>query len=233
MEKDRSSKVIAIVALFVAVVGLSIGFASFSRTLEIQPSADVEPINTFSVVFSSTADEVLENAVTPTLTPDPETTDNVVLSATNATISNGLTPTISNLAATFSEPGQKVEYTFYVHPSEFDAYLRAVTFNNVTGDTVAKKCVAKDAQDTTVSTVNAACESISLKVELTDSNDRTTSYDATDSEVSGHKLAKDSFKPVKVTIEYAADGAKADGDFTVSFGSVSLLYKTVDKTTGN
>ena len=230
MEKDRSSKVIAIIALVIAVIGLSIGFASFSRTLEIGSSAEVNPINTFRVVFSSSGDEVLENAVTPTLTPDPETEENVILSATNATISNGTTPTISNLAATFSEPGQKVEYTFYVHPSEFDAYLRAVTFNSVAGDTVFKKCVAKDPQDTTASTVTNACESISLKVDLTDSNDNTTTFTATNDTISGHKLAKDSFKPVKVTIEYAAGGAKADGDFTVQFGSVSLLYKTVDKT---
>jgi len=230
MEKDRSSKVIAIIALFVAVIGLSIGFASFSRTLEIESSAEVTPVNTFSVVFSSSDSEVLENAVTPVLTPDPTTNQNVILSATNATISNGVTPTISNLAATFSEPGQKVEYTFYVHPSEFDAYLRAVTFNNVTGDTLTKKCVAKDASDTTASTVTAACESINLSVELTDSNDTATTFKATNDTISGHKLLKDSFKPVKVTIEYAADGAKADGDFTVSFGSVSLLYKTVDKT---
>ena len=35
MEKDRGTKVIAIVALIVAVVGLSLGFAAFSSTLTI------------------------------------------------------------------------------------------------------------------------------------------------------------------------------------------------------
>ena len=39
MERDRSGKVIAIVALLVGVVGLTIGFAAFSNTLTIQSSA--------------------------------------------------------------------------------------------------------------------------------------------------------------------------------------------------
>ena len=43
MEKNRNAQVIAIVALVVAVLGLSVGFASFSNVLNIQASANVKP----------------------------------------------------------------------------------------------------------------------------------------------------------------------------------------------
>ena len=43
MERNRQTKVIAIVALCVAVVGLTLGFAAFSNTLTISSSATVTP----------------------------------------------------------------------------------------------------------------------------------------------------------------------------------------------
>ena len=54
MERDRSAKIIAIVALCVAVVGLSIGFAAFSNNLTIKSNATVTPNqNDFDVNFST------------------------------------------------------------------------------------------------------------------------------------------------------------------------------------
>ena len=38
MEKDKTGRIIAIVALFVAVVGLSLGFAAFTTSLTIYHS---------------------------------------------------------------------------------------------------------------------------------------------------------------------------------------------------
>ena len=43
LEKNRGSRVIAIIALIVAVLGLTIGFAAFSSTLNISSSANVKP----------------------------------------------------------------------------------------------------------------------------------------------------------------------------------------------
>ena len=86
MEKNRNAQVIAIIALVVRVVGLSIGFAS----------------------FSSAIDKVEVNEIVPTAEPTSLTT-------TNATIDNSVDPTISNLSATFTEPGQSVVYKFYAY----------------------------------------------------------------------------------------------------------------------
>ena len=41
--KDNKTKVITIVALVIAVIALSIGFAAFSSTLNIQTGANVNP----------------------------------------------------------------------------------------------------------------------------------------------------------------------------------------------
>lgn len=58
MERNRKVQVIAIVALIVEVIGLSIGFAAFSSILNVQSSANVKPYNsTMNVIFSSAQDK--------------------------------------------------------------------------------------------------------------------------------------------------------------------------------
>ena len=216
MEKDRSSKVIAIAALLVAVVGLSVGFAAFSSTLTISSSANVTPnSDTFKVVFSSNGTTLTTEAVSGDVT-------GTGASATAATINNDTNPTISGLAATFTEPGQKVVYTFYAHNSgEYDAFLKSVTYANVTGKNESRVCTA--VSGTTEALVTRACDDISVKV-----NVGATNTTASKANITGHSLLKGAFEQVTVTIEYAADGDRADGDFSVAFGDVSLVYSSVD-----
>ena len=60
MEKNRSGQFIALLALIVAIVGVSVGFAAFSSALSIQSSANVTPDqNTLNVDFSSSATAVV------------------------------------------------------------------------------------------------------------------------------------------------------------------------------
>lgn len=216
MEKDRSSKVIAVIALLVAVIGLSVGFASFSSTLTISSSANVTPnSDTFKVVFSSNGTTLTTEAVSGDVT-------GTGASATNAAINNDTNPTISGLAATFTEPGQKVVYTFYAHNNgEYDAFLKSVTYANVTGKSESKVCTA--GIGTTETLVTHACDDISVKV-----NVGTTNTTASTADITGHSLLKGAFEQVTVTIEYAADGDRADGDFSVAFGDISLVYSSVD-----
>ena len=80
MEKNRKVQIIAIVALVVGVVGLSIGFAAFSSVLTIQTSATVTPdSSTMNVDFSSTEDKVEVAEIIPTSTPDSLVTSNGVI----------------------------------------------------------------------------------------------------------------------------------------------------------
>lgn len=217
MEKSRRTQYIAIIALVIGVVGLSIGFSAFSSVLQIQSSATVKPdSSTMNVDFSSSSTEVLTEKITPTVTGTTAT-------ATDATIDNTSAPTISNLSATFTAPGQKAVYSFYAYNAgELEAFLKSVVYSNATGGTAPKVCTAKSG--TTDTLVQNACNGISLKVKV-----------GTEAEVSGgkagittHSLAKKTSEKVEVTIEYAADADRADGDFTVSFGDVTLNYSSTD-----
>ena len=87
MEKDRRARFIAIAALLVGVIGLSLGFAAFSNTLTIKSSAEVnvDP-NTFNVDFADSTGDTSATTVTPTLTP--ATGEPAGFTGSNATINN-------------------------------------------------------------------------------------------------------------------------------------------------
>lgn len=220
--KKNNKKITTLAILAVAVVGLSIGFAAFSNVLTISSGATVTPdASTFNVDFSAAADEVdTTTAVTKEVT-------GTGVEATDATIDNSTNPTIKNLKATFTEPGQKVVYTFYAYNAgEYTAYLNAINFINISGESTAKKCTAKG--DTTQALVDAACNAISVTVKAGDVT-ATTTNDA----ISGKSIAKGASHTITVTIEYAekynsADSPRADGEFDVTFGDISLTYGSVD-----
>lgn len=216
MEKNRSGQFIALLALIVAIVGVSVGFAAFSSALRIQSSANVKPDqNTLNVDFSSSATAVETNAIKPTTTP-------TTVVATDATIDNSADPVIRNLSATFKEPGQKAVYTFYAYNAgELEAFLKSIVYENVSSKNSNKVCTA--GEGTTDALVQKACEGISLKVKV--GTDAETSSGI--ASISNHSLGKAKSEEITVTLEYASDATRADGDFTVSFGDVTLNYSSV------
>ena len=215
MERDRSAKIIAIVALCVAVVGLSIGFAAFSNNLTIKSNATVSPNqNDFDVNFSTSNTSELDGAVSGVGTNSA--------TAEDATIDNSASPTITGLKANFTEPGQKVTYSFYAHNAgKYAAYLNNVTYANVSGKTATKVCTAGVGTDATM--VEAACNGISGSVEV-----ETDKYTGSMDSISNHLLAINAYEPVVVTIEYTSTASRADGDFEVAFGDIILTYDSVD-----
>ncbi len=223
MEKDnRNVKIIAIVALLVAVVGVSIGFASFTRTLTIESAATVNPEDDFDVVFSKSATSVVtENGVDASAkTPSNLTT-------TTAIIANDATggPKITNLKATFTQPGQSATYTFYAYnDSDYEAFLKNITFSPA-----ATKCTAATGSDVTASLMNSACSDIKVKITV-GSSDTNTQNVETSTNVSSHSLAAKSGELITVVIYYdqVANQTLADGPFEVDLGSIQLIYKTVD-----
>lgn len=217
MEKNRNAQVIAIVALVVAVLGLSVGFASFSNVLNIQASANVKPdSSTLNVDFSSSIDSVTVAEITPTATPNSIVT-------TNATIDNSADPTISNLSATFTEPGQSAVYKFYAYNAgELNAYLKSIVYANVAGGNATKVCTAKEG--TTDALVQKACENILVKVKVGNELETATGK----ASITGHSLAKKTGEMITVTLEYAAGAERTDGDFSVAFGNITLNYSSAD-----
>ena len=210
--KERKYQIISVVALILGIIGVTIGYAAFSSVLTIQSSAEVTPDSSaFNVDFSSSSSAVQTSPITPTLSPATGFT------ATNATIDNTTDPVISNLHATFTEPGQSATYSFYAYNAgEYLAYLNSITFDGT------KTCTAKTG--TTQSLVNSACNGISLSVQVGTEAATTASV----ASITGHTLATSTAEPVVVVISYAAGSALADGDFDVAFPDVVLTYASAD-----
>lgn len=141
MEKERTFKLIAFIALFVAVVGSSIGFAAFSSTLEIKGSANFKT-QSWNVHF--------ENL---------EKSSNMTAIEFNAPLIESNTTVISGLKAEFNKPGQVAEYTFdIVNGGTFDSIITGVTINT-------PNCIGTGTNATT--DAENVCKNLSVK--LTDS----------------------------------------------------------------
>ena len=211
MEKERGSKVIAIIALCIGIVGLSLGFAAFSSNLVIEPSANVTPdSSSFKVVFSKVATSEQAGTLSP-----------ILGNGASATINNTSndTPTISNLKANFVSPGETTKYEFYAYNAgEYQSYLTNITFNNVTGTELTKTCTPESG--TTKALVDAACEGITMYINIDG-----LLADAT-MNTSGHSIDQAKAHKVVITINYDSNAARADGPFTVTFGDISLTYAT-------
>jgi hypothetical protein len=214
MSENKGYKIIALVALLLGVVGVTLGYAAFSSTLTVKSTAEVKPdSNTFNVDFSSSSSAVETNAIVPTLSD--ATIDG--FSATNATIDNTSDPVISNLKATFTAPGQSVTYNFYSYNAgEFIGYLNSIVFSG------EKTCTAKTG--TTQSYVDSACTGISLSIKVGSESATTTSVTG----ITNHTLGIGASEPITVTITYAANSAVVDGDFDVTFPNIVLTYDSTD-----
>lgn len=213
MGDNKTYKIIALVALVLGVAGVTLGYAAFSSKLTVSSSAEVKPDSTkFNVDFSSSSTSVEANDITPTLNKTA-----TGFSATDATISNTGDPTISNLKATFTEPGQTATYSFYAYNAgEYIAYLDSVIFSG------NKTCTAKEG--TTQALVDSACNGISLSIKVGSEAVATSSV----ASVSNHSLAIDAAEEIVVTITYADGSAIADGDFDVTLPNIVLTYDSVD-----
>ena len=219
MEKNINSKLIIVGMLLFIVIGISVGFATYSTTLTIRPGASyVANPDNFKVEFSSNNTIVKTDPIIPIVTPSN-------LEASNGLITNiAGSKTISGLSANFTAPGQKVEYVFYVANSgDLEAFLKNVYFKNVDGASSNKLCEAKIG--TTNSLVNEACENITLNIKI--GSDINTEKSI--SSIYGHNLVKGMFEKVIVTIEYKSGAVATDGDFTVFFGDIALDYSSTDK----
>ena len=210
---EKSYKIVSIIALILGAIGVTIGYAAFSNTLTITSSAEVRPDPSgFNVDFSSSSSTVATDPIAPSLS-----TTATGFSATNASINNTSSPVISNLKATFTEPGQTVTYNFYSYNAgQYIAYLNSITFSG------SKTCTPATGTDSTM--VASACTGITLSVKVGNETATTSTVDP----ISGHSLGIGSAEPVQVVISYGAGSARADGNFDVTLPDIILTYDSVD-----
>jgi len=214
MEKERGAKLIAIIALLVGVIGLSVGFAAYTAQLNItNTSATVGAgsAEDFTVEFS-TNETTLDTNI-DTLVANAVVDGATALKASGASMNE---TTINGLSASFTEPGQSVTYTVYAHNTgKFLAYLRSITIG-------AKTCTAIGS--TNQDLVDDVCPSITMTVKV--GNEAETSVSQPN--ITGHSLAKADSEEVIITMTYGDTDSAADGDFTVNFGQIDLDYNYVD-----
>jgi len=217
---NRYSKYVALVALFIAVVGVSLGFAAYSNTVQIKAAADYRGVPDPSQLpgqLSTDPDEQKDGEVTPTATGGA-TAEDADLDESG----------IENIKVHFTAPGQSATYSFYaVNPSAFVAYLNSVVFGS-------KTCAASNANgnpasdiyvngDPNVPNDGGVCNDITMTIAI-GSND----YTETDTDIDGVSMNAGANMPVTVTIDYISGGAVADGDFDVDFGTSTVTFGTVD-----
>lgn len=211
MEKERKIKVLSIVALIVAVLGLTVAFAALSQTLTINGTAKVEKNYDEETgkyrwnvrFYGADAEGNLDDSattVTPTVTDDSL---NVVanLSSTTINIGDGNTP------ITLKKPGDKAVYTFYVkNNGSINACLAEITD--------AFKCGTKSESD------KAFCNNVTASLTYADGDNKEIK--------AGDKLAAGTSKKLELTFEFSNDATSLPTDDIILFnkdnGGLALTY---------
>ncbi len=240
MERQKSGKVIAIVALLFAVAGLSLGFAAYSTTLNITSDADVKlDADSWKVGFSTVNSAITPGTVTGTLTGS-ETGDAAgTLNLTQFVISQ------TNNATLHTTDGSKVEYNFYiVNDGELDAYLNSVTVGHLSCEYLTGTNSTRDDGHTTITPGTGTISQTTCETLFTATLDigngtttKTTGQTQTTGFANDNKLAKPAgtptYVPAKLTIAYNNGSISTltsentpSGDFKVSLGDSTVVYGT-------
>lgn len=111
MEKDRKVKTLSLVALIIAVLGLTVAFARMSTTLNINGTAELKTA-TWDIHFANLSDLALTGGAEQTTAPKID----------------GTTTNIGDYAVKLTKPGDSVTYTFdVVNGGSIDADLSTFT----------------------------------------------------------------------------------------------------------
>lgn len=115
MEKDRGTKILAIFAILFAVIGMTVGFASFSAVLNINGTGEVKGSN-WEIVF----DNLSAANVTGTATEK-----------THPTIQEDST-LIEEYSVQLMTPGDEISYTFDIlNNGTYDAEISAINMAGI------------------------------------------------------------------------------------------------------
>lgn len=218
MEKN-GYKVIVVVALVVAVLALTIGFASFSTTLSIQnASADVAPTDLFTpnVQFKQGT-----NGAPSVVCHNRDKDNQSTFVNTLGTLNDSTHATIwSDASFTLKGPGDYVEcYVDIENASPFIAYLDEVDLSSV---------LTCSALPGTTQNVPEACAELLFEVLLPNEDAYATSTVVHDvDDVRGAAINPGAYAPVGIRISYsdyqhATTAAQADGDFVVTLPNITI-----------
>lgn len=218
---NRYSKYLAIIALVISVIGVSLGFAAYTNTVTIKARADVVR----SGVDDWHGAEITPGPVTPKKCTD-ETYESCTTAPTgeadNATTTeNG----IQGIDVHFTEPGQYYLYEFNVNNnSPYASYLNSVSGIG-TDPTFNKTCTPAavgSVEAASAGVTATVCEHIHISV-MPGSDE----YIEDDTNINDHVVAANSNEKVQVRVFYDA-GYPSDGGIEVQFGDITLTYNSAD-----
>ena len=233
MEKRQSTKIIAIVALVVAVVGLSVGFAAYSSTLNITSNANVQVSgNEWNVGFADTS-SVMADLATPTTITSTGAVTQGTLNMLKYTLSQGTAATIS------SASGSSATYTFKIkNAGSIAATLESISSQGLTcayNTTAADRVIEQDSTPNTGEKVTANTNGTITPADCKTMFSATLTIDGTDYDLNNLSNATfsgtiNATSDVSATLVIAATGrtptSVPTGDFVVSLGSTTVNYKS-------
>ena len=229
MTNDKAVKIVAIAALVIAIFGVSLGFAAFSRNLTITDTgATVTPTNNMYVYFAASKEKGADDSLDispvsaePRQYRDAEEQDEMVATIDNSTKNS---PKISGLYANFTEPGQSVSYTFYAYNAwEYSAYLKNITMSKTPTCTAITTIEDEATRQEEEERIDRACSGISISLSIGE-NSKLITTEQNQSNIKNHSLGSGEFEPIVVTISYASGSSVAATDFSAEFSDIILNY---------
>ena len=211
----NGSKIIAIVALLVAVVALAVGFATFSATLTIGAEANVEAVNQFTanVNYSSTLPKCY-------YTEDTTNKTDIITTGYSAGTASGKVWSGIKVPITMSHKSVTCEAEVE-NTSSYVAHLKSiVTSSGLSCDSTG---TGDDAASSPV--ITSICSNSSATVTVGSDSSTITSAAVNNTSTTGTINATNGTEIVYVTIAYSGTLAP-DGDITITVPTISLTYKT-------
>ena len=228
MEKERSSKLLAIIALVVAVCGLSFGFAAFTKDLNITFSESNVKVNGDLDVKLYGHDkenggvDYNSRTVVPYLISDGVEVTPLTISEDRTSISVG--------SVNFNSSGLLVEYLIVLfNHSEYDAYFKKIEFLNYGETGEFKVCTALPG--TSQDLVDQACDNIHVYLSLANGNVTidSSNVDKYDFDVIKEYIDNGEFLPILLSIVYDEDAVVPNGDFKINFGGIKFKFSSLSE----
>ena len=235
MERQRKYKMFSIIALMFAVVGLSVGFAAFSKVLTINSSATVTPNEEdFKIVtygfkdedslfyfdgYREFEDEHLSSEIGFGYSGDSVENE---IEGTKATITNTTKSSIiSNINVTFTKNGSYVYYFIIKNEGKYNAYFNLEQFENYDPN-ILKTGTCTSTENIDQEELEEVCSKTDIMILLSDS---TGMYILGTEEEPYYKLSVGDYILVEMYIS-AGEGAIILEPYTVDFEDITFEFST-------
>lgn len=197
--KDRSFKMVAMMALIFALSCLAVAYAAFSTTLRVSGIITAN-------ATSDSWDVRFENLDTPVLSGLAEVETEPVLTATQ----------VSSFNVNFYAPGDTVKYTWnaYNHGA-LDAELTAMSLGELT-------CTPATGSSATEEEANNLCDNLNLDINITKNGEF---QDIGSVIKSKNSSGSENYQVYSLLVTWRDDSTVTlSGDVTVSIGESTFVY---------